>query len=178
MAANLQLATSSRTDPSSGYACEQVERELNVRGLAYSSVFVEGYTEPRLTVSDDEYGFIYEFTGTHDILLNLDKVEEYVEKRSTAPSTTFQTVSAMYGADGTWQTADVTADGFASEEEAITALFESLAEHVTHGVRKAEYRSEHYDGFTRYFVRPSNWWATLETLTPATDDVMCAPDIY
>lgn len=178
VAATLQLATSSRTDPSSAYTSEKVEHELDARGLAYSSVFVERYNEPRLTVSDDEHGFIYEFTGTHDILLNLDKVEEYVKKRSAAPSVTFQTVRAAYSPSGTWLTADVTADGFATEEEAITALFTSLAEHVTNGVRKGEYRSEHYDGFTRYFVRPSNWWSSLQTLTPATDDVMRAPDIY
>ena len=179
MTATLQLATASRTDPSSAYAYESVARELDTRGLTYSLVFVEGYTEPRLTVNDDEYGLLSEFTGTHDILLNLDNVEEYVKKRSATSSTTFQVVSAMYGPDGTWQTADVIrGNGFTTEEEAITALFESLAEHVTHGVRKAEYRSEHYDGFTRYFVRPSNWWATLETLTPATDDVMRAPDTY
>jgi hypothetical protein len=179
MAATLQIATSSRTDPSFAYPYESVTRELDARGLAYSVALVEGYAEPRLIVSDDEYGLISEFIGTHDILLNLDNVEEYVKKRSATSSTTFQIVSAMYGPNGAWQTADVIrGDGFTTEEEAITALFESLAEHVTHGVRKAEYRSEHYDGFTRYFVRPSNWWATLQTLTPATDDVMRAPDTY
>lgn len=178
MVASLQLATSNQTDPSATHSYKSVASALDARGLVYSLIFVESYTEPRLTVNDDEYGFITEYIGTSDILSSLDNVEQYVRDRSNAPSTTFQTVSAMYASDGTWQNADVTADGFTSEEDAITWLFEHLAEHVTNGVRKAEYRSEHYDGFTRYFVRPSNWWATLETLTPATDDVMRAPDIY
>jgi hypothetical protein len=90
----------------------------------------------------------------------------------------FQVVDATYEADGSWQSAVVKHDGFASEEEAIDYLATHLAEHITHGVRKAEYRSEHCGGFTRHFVRPSNWWSSLQTLTPATDDVMRAPDIY
>lgn len=178
MAATLQLAAPSRTDPLVEYSYESVVPALVARSLVYSLTFVEEYTKPRLTVIDDQCGFIVEYIGASDILSNLDNVEQYVRDRADAPSTTFQTVSAIYGSDGTWQTANVTADGFASEEEAITALFESLAEHVTNGVRKSEYRSEHYDGFTRYFVRPSNWWSSLQTLTPATDDVMRAPDIY
>ncbi len=178
MAARLKLATSSQTDLLVEDSHESVVVALDTRGLVYSLTFVEEYTKPRLTVSDEQYGFVTEYTGAHDILSNLDNVEQYVQDRSNAPSTTFQTVSAIYASDGTWQTAEVTADDFASEEEAITALFASLAEHVTSGVRKREYRSEHYDGFTRYFVRPSNWWASLQTLTPATDDVMRAPDIY
>lgn len=179
MAATLQLATPSRTDPLVERSDESVISALDARGLVYSLIFVEEYTKPRLTVNDDQYGFIAEYIGASDILSNLDNVEQYVRDRADAPSTTFQIVSAMYGPGGTWQTADVIrGDGFASEEEAITALFESLADHVTHGIRKREYRSEHYDGFTRYFIRPSNWWATLETLTPAADDVMRAPDTY
>lgn len=178
MAATLQLATPSRTDPLVERSDESVISALDARGLVYSLIFVEEYTKPRLTVNDDQYGFIAEYIGASDILSNLDNVEQYVRDRADAPSTTFQTVSAIYSSDGTWQTANVTADGFASEEDAITWLFEHLAEHVTHGIRKREYRSEHYDGFTRYFIRPSNWWATLETLTPATDDVMRAPDTY
>ena len=178
MAATLQLATPSRTDPLVERSDESVISALEARGLVYSLIFVEEYTKPRLTVNDDQYGFIAEYIGASDILSNLDNVEQYVRDREDAPSTTFQTVSAIYDSDGTWQTANVTADDFVSEEDAITWLFEHLAEHVTHGIRKREYRSEHYDGFTRYFIRPSNWWATLETLTPATDDVMRAPDTY